>query len=288
MENSIENFREQMEYGGLIVGSFLSIGLQTFNVSGFFIDTELVIAAVATILITSLIGIIDDLLLLSQRVKAFLPLFAAMPLVAMRAGVTFMDLPFIGRVEFGILYPILIIPLAITGASNATNMLAGFNGLEAGLGIIMCASVALISYSVASLEATVVSLSMLGALLAFLRYNWSPAKILIGDVGTLSIGAVVATSVIIGDIERAGAILMVPFFFELVLKARGRFKEQSWCDVKEGLLICPDKSRIFGLGRLVMYLTGGVRETSLVLYILAFEAFFGFWAVYSYLGNPLI
>ncbi len=273
--------------GGLMVGALLSIGLETFGIVSFGMETELVIACLATILITSIIGIIDDLLLLNQKIKALLPIFASLPLVAVRAGVTYMEIPFFGEVDFGILYPLILIPIAITGAANATNMLAGFNGIEAGLGVVMCSTVAVIAIAFGRVEAAIISLSMLGALLAFLKYNWNPAKILIGDVGTLSIGAVIASSVILGNIEQAGAILIAPFFFELYLKARGKFQAQSWCKVEDDLLVCPQRSEIYGLGRLVMNLRGGVTETSLVLHILAFEMVFAVFALYSYFGNPL-
>jgi len=57
-----------------------------------------------------------------------------------------------------------------------------------------------------------------------LRYNWYPAKILSGDSLTYLLGSVVAAGVIIGNMERAGLIVMFPFIIEFVLKARSRFK----------------------------------------------------------------
>jgi len=227
----------------------------------------------------AVIGLIDDLLLIRQHVKALLPLFASLPLVAVRAGVTRMDLPFFGLVEFRFLYPLLLVPLAITGASNATNMLAGFNGLEAGLGVVMCATVGLVAYLRGSTEAVIISFAMLGALLAFLRYNWYPARILIGDIGTLTIGAVVASSVIVGNIERVGIILIIPFFIEFFLKLRGKFKQQSWCRVREGKLVCERKGEVYGLGRLVMHLSGGISERNLVLVLIFVEVVFALVAL---------
>jgi len=52
------------------------------------------------------------------------------------AGETTMAIPLIGKVHFGIFYPLLLIPIGMAGASNAINLLAGFNGLEAGMGIV--------------------------------------------------------------------------------------------------------------------------------------------------------
>jgi len=267
--------------GGFILGVLSAIALTTFHLVDFRVDLTLVLASLSTVLIMAVIGLVDDLLLLKQHIKALLPLFASLPLVAVRAGVTYMDLPFVGVVEFRFLYPLLLVPLAITGASNATNMLAGFNGLEAGLGVVMCATVGVIAYLNGSTEAVILSFAMLGALLAFLRYNWFPARILMGDIGTLTIGAVVAASVITGNIERVGIILIIPFFFELLLKFRGRFKEQSWCGLRAGKLVCDKKGQVYGLGRLVMHYSGGIGERNLVLCLVSIEVVFALIAFAS-------
>jgi len=270
--------------GGFVVGVLLAIALTSFNVINVQMNLTLVLACLSTILIMALIGVIDDLLLLKQHVKAILPVFAALPLVAVKAGVTSMYVPFLGQVDFGILYPLLLVPIAITGASNATNMLAGFNGLEAGLGAVMCATVGLVAYKTGQVEAVIIVFAMLGALLAFMRFNWYPAKILIGDVGTLSIGAVVASSVIVGNIEQVGIILILPFVGELILKARSGFRAQSWCGMRNGRLLCPKGSEVYGLGRLVMYVFGGVTERGLVLSLMLVEVFFAALALYSVSG----
>ena len=274
--------------GGFVMGVLMAIALSTFHFSSISMNLAYVLACLSTILLTCLIGVIDDLLVIDQKVKALLPVFAALPLVAVKVGFQSMEVPFFGTVDFGILYPLLLIPIAITGASNATNMLAGFNGLEAGLGVVMCSTVGVIGYYFGNFESVVLSVAMAGALLAFLRYNWHPARILIGDVGTLSIGAVVASSVIVGNIEKAGIILILPFFAELYLKARGGFKAQSWCKVKDGRLVCGGRGEIFGLGRLVMHVSGGVSESRLVFTLICVEACFAALALYSYFGLPVV
>lgn len=274
--------------GGFAVGVLLAIAMSTFSVSTMVLNLAYVLAGISTIMVMALVGVIDDLLKIDQKVKALLPVFAALPLVAVKAGVTSMAFPLVGVVDFGVLYPLLLIPIAITGASNATNMLAGFNGLEAGLGAVMCATIAVVAASVGQTEAAVISLAMLGALIAFLRYNWYPARILIGDVGTLSIGAVVACAVIIGNIEKVGIILIAPFFAELYLKGRGRFREQSWCRVKGTKLVCGYMRDVYGLGRLVMHLYGGVSERRLVATLILMESVFAALALYSYFGPKVV
>jgi len=268
--------------GGFLVGVLLAIGLSTFSVIDVGMDLGLVLASVSTILVMALIGVIDDLFLVSQKVKAFLPIFASLPLVAVKAGVTTMTLPIFGDVDFGVFYALVFIPVAITGASNATNMLAGFNGLEAGLGVVMFSTIGGLAYALGRVEAAVLSFALLGSLIAFLRFNWYPARIFIGDVGTLTVGAGVACAVIVGNMEQVGAILILPFFAELYLKARSRFQAQSWCENVKGELVCVKRHQVYGLGRLVMHYLGGASEKQVVLSIVLFEALFAVAAIISY------
>jgi len=207
---------------GLSAGILLAVAL--------FTSFKLVylLAALSTILIMSLIGIFDDLFAMHQAIKATLPLFAALPLVAVRAGVTRMTFPLIGIVDFGIFYALILIPIGIAGASNVTNMLAGFNGSEAGMGLIACLSLAFIAFRLGSHEALVLLLSMCGALIAFLIYNWHPSKVLIGDIGTLTIGAVIASSVIIGNFETMGVIVIIPYAIDFFIKAKNRYPSRGW------------------------------------------------------------
>ena len=265
--------------GGFILAILIAIGISTFKLNVMHIDSQILLASLCTISIMAIIGIIDDLFLIKQHIKAMLPIFASLPLVSMSVGVRDMSLPFIGTIDFGLIYPFILVPLAITGASNAINMLAGFNGLEAGLGAVMCATIALASFYTGNANSAIIALAMLGALLAFLKYNWYPAKIFIGDIGTLSIGAVVATTVIIGNMEKIGIILILPFFLELYLKIRGKLKEQSWCKVKDGKLVCENRSEVYGLGRLVMHLSKGIEENKLVTILIAMEIIFGIIAL---------
>ncbi len=260
---------------GLSCGILLAIAFFTF----FHLFDEnfkliYLLAAFLTVLMMSFIGIFDDLFAMHQAVKAILPLFAALPLVAVRAGETAMTLPFYGRVDFGILYILILVPIGIAGASNVTNMLAGFNGLEAGMGLIACSSLAVVAWKINSLEALILLVSMCGTLLAFLFFNWYPAKVLIGDIGTLSIGAVIASSAIIGNFESLAMIMIIPYGIDFIIKARNGFPSKNWWGIyREGKLYSPQKS--VGLCQTIMKLAGGISEEKLVLTLMLMEGIFG-------------
>ena len=215
-----------------------------------------------------------------QWVKAIIPLIAALPLMAIKVGDTTMSIPFIGQVDFGILYSLVLVPIGVTVAANAVNMLAGFNGSEVGMGIIAAGSLAIIAYSLGETTALLILLAALGALLATLYYNWYPAKVFVGDTGTLSIGAIIASAVIIGNFETAGVIIIIPYAIDFLIKAKNRFPK-SFGVYHNGKLYCP-KSGVVGLGQLIMKVTGGISERNLTLILMGIEAVSGAVAIWMF------
>jgi UDP-N-acetylglucosamine--dolichyl-phosphate N-acetylglucosaminephosphotransferase len=283
--NSLDQ-EEIAEMGGLVIvagysgGIIFIIFMKTFLELLTSVSLTSILAAFSTVAIVALIGIFDDLISIKQGIKAFMPVFAALPLIAIKEGFTVMKVPFIGFVDFGLFYHIVLIPLGITGAANAVNMLAGFNGLEVGMGIVAIGSLSIIAYLIGETTAFLLSIIMLGSLFATLYYNWYPAKILIGDVGTLTIGAVIASIVIIGNYETAGVILIIPYIIDFIIKAKNHFP-YSFGVYKEGKLYCPDNGPV-GLGQLIMKVSGGISERNLVLVLIGIEVVFGIIAIIIY------
>jgi len=277
---------EVSEMGGLgiVVGFGGGILLATAMVSFFHVfssvDLVVLLAILSTVLLAGLIGIVDDLLGMRQWMKALLPVFAALPLMAVRAGHTWIRIPFVGTLNFWIFYPLVLVPVGVTVAANAVNMLAGFNGLEVGLGVVAMGSLAIIAAILHETTALILLLSGLGALLGIVYFNWYPAKILVGDVGTLSIGAIIATAVIVGNFETAGVIVIIPYAVDFLFKAAHGFPTRGWGGElgKDGKLYCP-KSRPVSLCQWIMKLAGGIHERNLVLTLIGIEAIFGLIAI---------
>src|SRR3989344_5577921 len=228
---------------GLVAGLFFYIFYITFfpgSVGNLDIGTEglpILFAATTTIIIITFVGFMDDLLIrkdketsygLKQWQKPLLTLVAAIPLMVIKAGTYQMAFPFIGVINFGVLYPLLLIPIGVVGASNMVNMLGGFNGLEVGMGIIYMTSLGLYAFQYHRWTASIISLVVVSGLIALWFYNKTPAKILAGDSLTYLLGASLVTVAIIGNIERAAIIISIPFFIEFILKARGKFKKQTY------------------------------------------------------------
>ncbi|MEK6951726.1 MAG: hypothetical protein AABX29_01810 [Nanoarchaeota archaeon] len=247
--------------GGLAVISGILVGLMFYIFVLTFVYNDktqfsLIFASLTTILLITFIGFMDDLIInktkdssvgLKQWQKPFLTLIAAVPLIVINAGVSKMAVPFFGVVDFGLLYPLLLIPIGVVGASNMVNLLAGMNGLETGMGIVYFAMLGIYSYYHIRFEAAAISIILVGALIAFYYFNKFPAKILPGDSLTYLLGASIAVVAIIGNIERAALIISIPFILEFLLKARSKFKAQSYGVFVNGKIQALNPNKIYSL-----------------------------------------
>lgn len=270
---------------GFLGGIFAYIGAQTFIINSMAINELVVILAViSTIMIITFIGIIDELTCLikeregkglfekfkrkglSQWMQFILPFLAAIPLIAVSAGVSEIVIPLIGVVDVGILYPLLLVPIAIVGASNATNMLAGFNGLQAGLGIVMMLFLGTFAYINGSVTAMILAFVFIASLVAFLKYNWYPAKIFPGGLDYI-VGTMIGCIAIVGNIERFALLCFAPWFLEFALKLRGKFKAENFGVLqKDGTLTAPSK-KIQSLTHVIMKL-GKFKEWQISLILI--------------------
>lgn len=277
---------EVAEMGGLAIiagataGMLLAIFFQTFT--GLSFNLTFIMAALITIQAVAFIGLVDDLVDIPQRIKAFVPLFAAIPLIVVKAaGSTTLAIPFFGVIDFGLVYIFALIPLAIAVCSNLTNMLAGYNGMEAGMGIIIFATLTALGINSGRVEMSIISVSMLGALVGFYYFNKYPAKVFPGDVGAFTIGCAVASAVIIGNFESAGLILMIPYVMDFFVKAKNKFP-RTYQDIKDGKLY-PKEGKVVGLVHVVMKKFNGISESNLTLFFIGLETLFAIITLVVYL-----
>ena len=185
------------------------------------------------ILLVGIIGIADDLLVLSSKEKLFLLFLAGLPLI------------WAAPPNVGILY-LISIPIAVSIGSNLTNMLAGLNGIESGLGIISLTSLTIACLILGKYDVTIISMSMLGALIAFFYYNRYPAEIFPGDTGTLIIGATIVSIAFIGRVKLIAFIILMPNIIDAALKfySAGVMERQQFAPTQlndEGKLVRPEE-----------------------------------------------
>ncbi|WP_456326423.1 MraY family glycosyltransferase [Palaeococcus sp. (in: euryarchaeotes)] len=227
---------EVPEMGGiaLLISLAMSLGLS---------PSEVISKAVLMALLFGLTGILDDLTVLKQSHKVLLCLIMSIPILSLPLNHT---LNLFGlAVDIGLAYPVFAI-LFITASANLVNMLAGFNGLEVGTSSIALLSLALITKG----DAQMLALAGLGASLGFLWWNRYPAKVFPGDVGTLSLGALIGVIGILGKVEVYAAILLIPHAVDFLLKMRIRFRGKAMGRteiLEDGTLKAPPYLSFLGL-----------------------------------------
>jgi len=263
---------------GFLAGSFLFVGYDVFTQAS--LSFGYLFAAVCSVLIAAILGMTDDILGwkigLKQWHKVLLSLSVALPIMVLNAGVSVMHLPYV--VDIGLLFPLVVVPVAIVGAANGFNMMGGFNGLEAGMGILILSTLGWFSYTREYMVAAVLAFSMVGALIAFLAYNWYPAQIFPGNTMTYAVGALIGITAILGNIEKLGAILFIPYFIQFILKTKGFMQKESFGRLKGDGTLTNRYKKWYGLEHVAIAFLEKTRckvtEKKVVLSLLFLELLF--------------
>jgi UDP-N-acetylglucosamine--dolichyl-phosphate N-acetylglucosaminephosphotransferase len=221
---------------GILVYAFGS----SFNVYTPVASLVTLFALALSVVLVSLVGLIDDINVKSSPVKTtdmsdtrkglkqwqkpVMTLLGAIPLIAINAGHSTILLPFIGTVNLGIAYPLIVIPLAVIFTANAFNLLGGFDGIATGTGLI--AAIALLLYSVflGTYTGALISGVLVATMLVFFIFNIYPSKLIPGDSFTYFVGTALVADMIIGNMEAFGLIVFAPWIIEFILHARKKFK----------------------------------------------------------------
>ncbi len=156
----------------------------------------------------SIIGFLDDFLSIKKKnneglttyQKLFLQLIIALGffyLYMQKGGETSLVSSTLGiDIEMGWFYGVFILFILI-GASNAVNLTDGLDGLAGGLSAIAFIAFSLISLNVGFEEIGIFTFILVGSIMGFLVFNTHPAKIFMGDTGSLALGAVMAAIAIL-------------------------------------------------------------------------------------------
>ncbi|MCC6022225.1 MAG: glycosyl transferase family 4 [Desulfurococcaceae archaeon] len=263
------------EGGGLWVVISCTFGIYLLATLHRYLSNEVVyndefFALTSLLLLTSLLGFMDDILGWKKGLPIWVRvLFIApisIPLIVIKAGVSTVSIPLVGVVDFGILYPLVLVPVGVLGAANAFNMIAGYNGLEASMGLTLMLFTAIFSYVKGIDLVFECSLIMASALAAFLRFNWYPAKVFPGNTLTYAVGAYYASLVILGNMEKFGVLLYTLYFIEFILFIRGIkdgiYKENFGIPEDDGTLKQP-YSKVYSLTHLAIVILGklGIKPT---------------------------
>ena len=150
-----------------------------FNMRGFYAGLVLLV----------IIGFLDDFGELDHRYKFFVQIIAAVFIMYFSNVYlyTFGDLLSSGPINFHFSVPIITI-IGTVGVCNAINMIDGLDGLAGGICLAAFASFAFLAFVGNHPTLLLLSLAICGSLIAFLKYNWNPSKLFMGDAGSLFLG----------------------------------------------------------------------------------------------------
>ncbi|MEH2359427.1 MraY family glycosyltransferase [Nostoc sp.] len=181
------------------------------------IELQNVLAQVLTILlggsILVLVGFIDDQFGLPPSVRLWAQIVTALLLVANGISV---------KVLFGTpidsFLSMLLTVLWVVGITNAINLMDGMDGLAGGISFITAMSLLAVAAQFNNRAAAILVLAALaGAALGFLRHNFHPSRIIMGDAGAYFFGYVLAATSILGKLQQNTVYALIPTVLFLLL-----------------------------------------------------------------------
>lgn len=149
-----------------------------------------------TILI--IVGIIDDKMDMPAKVKLLGQILAACVVVYFGVRVDFATNIFQGKPFFLSVFSIPVTIIWIVGIINAVNLIDGLDGLAAGISVIAAVTMAIVGYASQQYLMASMAMILIGATLGFLRYNFNPAQIFMGDTGSMFLGYNLAVFAVMG------------------------------------------------------------------------------------------
>lgn len=159
-----------------------------------------------------LIGLTDDLFKLSAMVKLVLQVVVAAAAWWVGVRIEFVGLPVLGIWQFPLILSLVVTLLWLVGMANAINFMDGLDGLAAGVSGIAAVVMLVVTLLLDRPAAAMIAAALAGGSLGFLRYNFNPAKIFMGDGGAYFLGFTLAGIGVIGVAKVAATLAVIlPF-----------------------------------------------------------------------------
>ena len=173
-------------FAGVGLAGAISLALRWGDWTAVFPRGEIIALACGTLLVF-LVGVADDLVGTSPWQKLLIQFLAAWLVVAAGWSFDALRLPVVGVVELGLWGPIVSI-VWVVGVTNALNLLDGLDGLAGGVAAIISLSLLGWAVTLGNPGTAILFAAVAGGCLGFLWYNWEPARVYLGDSGSLTLG----------------------------------------------------------------------------------------------------
>lgn len=188
--------------GGLLLSRWAEWGSQ--------IGRSEVMALVIATAMVFLVGIVDDINGVSSAKKFLVQVAAAWLMVRVGWSFEVLRLPGLGEVELGVTGDLVSL-VWIVGVTNAINLIDGLDGLAGGVVAIISGSLLTYSVLLGNAYSVILMGATAGACLGFLRHNWAPARIFMGDSGSLTLGFLLAVMSVHSALKAPAAVaILVP------------------------------------------------------------------------------
>lgn len=188
-------------------GLAIYIAFMTAAVASLEMTKDIVgILAGATVIV--LVGVLDDKYQLPAKTKLLGQIFAACVLVLFDIRIEWVNNPFGGY--FYLDY--LSVPLTIfwvISFTNVVNLMDGLDGLAAGVSAIASLTVILVAAQMGYYHIAVMTAALAGGIIGFIRYNFNPATIFMGDTGSMFIGYMLAAISVYGAVKTAATVALI-------------------------------------------------------------------------------
>lgn len=185
--------------GGIFIGFVVAVFL--------FCDSPSSVLILVGASATTLLGVIDDVTIMSSKVKLLGQIVIALGTCIGGISIDYLTSPFGGTIYLGVFsWPITI--LWIISLMNVVNLIDGLDGLAGGVSAISAVMIAIVSVQTGQWSAAIVAIALAGASLGFLRFNFPPATIFMGDAGSMLLGYVLSVVTIVGVLKSEFVISM--------------------------------------------------------------------------------
>lgn len=259
-------------YAGFLLG-YMIFGEQSIQMNAVLIGSIIIIIT----------GIFDDLKPIPARYK-FLGQLAGAAVIPLYGGIVLKDISAFGfSIEFGILaYPVTI--LFIVSIINCINLIDGLDGLSAGISSIYFVTIGIIAillHNSTGLD-VILTFIMLGSTLGYLWHNFYPAKIFMGDSGSMFLGYIISVIALLGfkNITLTSFIVPVLLLAIPILDTLFAILRRTINHKPIGM---PDKSH---LHHQLLNLKFSQRKTVLIIYLV--DILFACASIIYALGNKLL
>ncbi len=192
--------------GGVAIFIGFCVALYLAYLYGYRVNPGIIIAGFVLVSV----GIIDDIKGIRPTTKLIWQIICAFIIIYFGLEINFISNPFNGVIYLGF----FAIPLTlfwIVGMTNAINLIDGLDGLATGVCVIAAFTLFVVAMRMGQISTAIIMLALAGTSLAFLRYNFPPASIFLGDSGAMFLGFVLAAASITGVLKTTLVVaLLIP------------------------------------------------------------------------------